>query len=140
MYDVTCPLVPAILTVCLKCFDATGSGALTIQDISLVHSKLGEPLTDEEAAQAMAILDPARTGMVTFRQFRSFCSCCFLSVYSEVTFSENGGRINIRILTMRTTTGKGSNCSEPSWKTQAGLILPRSRRNRLGSRDPGASG
>ncbi|CEO98100.1 inorganic diphosphatase [Plasmodiophora brassicae] len=60
------------LKAVFDCFDATGSGALTIQDISLVHSKLGEPLTDEEAAQAMAILDPARTGMVTFRQFREW--------------------------------------------------------------------
>lgn len=50
-------------------FDTTGSGTISTNEIKALHSKLGEPLTDEEAASAISELDQDGSGLVNFNKF-----------------------------------------------------------------------
>jgi hypothetical protein len=47
-------------------FDADSDGKVEVSEIQLLHEKLGEPLTDEEAAEVVTVLDPTGLGVVTF--------------------------------------------------------------------------
>lgn len=39
-----------------------------MKDLKALHSKLGEPITDEEAQESIAELDPQKTGEIAFNE------------------------------------------------------------------------
>jgi hypothetical protein len=50
-------------------FDSAQSGVVSLSGIQALHEKLGEPLTDIEAAEAVRALDRDGSGIVTFDKF-----------------------------------------------------------------------
>eukprot|EP00475_Leptophrys_vorax_P012267 TRINITY_DN1868_c0_g1_i1.p1 TRINITY_DN1868_c0_g1~~TRINITY_DN1868_c0_g1_i1.p1 ORF type:complete len:404 (+),score=130.11 TRINITY_DN1868_c0_g1_i1:223-1434(+) len=52
-----------------ECFDGDNSGTINLIELKDLHTKLGEPLTDEEAALAMRTIKTKEDGVLTFDEF-----------------------------------------------------------------------
>lgn len=50
-------------------FDSTKSGIIRLNDFIGLHQKLGEPITEDEAKEALHEIDTSGTGVVTFHSF-----------------------------------------------------------------------
>lgn len=57
------------LKAIFELFDQEKTGHVKASDLQALHKKLGEPLTDEESAQAIDELDKKKRGYITFDDF-----------------------------------------------------------------------
>jgi Ca2+-binding EF-hand superfamily protein len=59
----------AIMKHVFDSFDVEKKGHITVEQITALHMKLGEPLSEAEAKEAFAAMDEEGTGQVRFPQF-----------------------------------------------------------------------
>jgi len=55
--------------LCACRIDTEQKGEISTKELSTLHKQLGEPLTDEEAQNAVSELDQEGRGSVTFNKF-----------------------------------------------------------------------
>lgn len=65
----TCIVLSFALSLCVCRFDTEQKGEISTKELSTLHKQLGEPLTDEEAQNAVSELDQEGRGSVTFNKF-----------------------------------------------------------------------